>query len=266
MEGQIIEGDNLEIMREMESESVDLIYLDPPFNTKRDFHAFDDRWTMKDADVTWLAGIADKHPGMYKVVEAASVTHGKGMQSYLCMMGIRLLEMRRLLKSTGSIYLHCDPTASHYLKMLMDAIFGWSLFGNEIIWSYGLGGSSKRLFSKKHDVILFYRMGDSYTFNKPRVPASSRRMEGEMKGATDVWDIPSINNMAKERAGYPTQKPTALLDRIVETGSNPGDLVLDPFCGSGTTLVAAERLGRKWIGIDSNPQAVSISRERVDRD
>ena len=132
----VFTGDNLDMMRGMNSESVDLIYADPPFNSNKNYAApigseaagaaFKDTWTLSDIDVAWLGIVADKHPGVYKVVEAAGVTHGKGMQSYLCMMGIRLIEMRRLLKPTGSIYLHCDPTASHYLKILMDAVFGLS--------------------------------------------------------------------------------------------------------------------------------------------
>ena len=145
----------------------------------------------------------------------------------------------------------------------MDAVLGVDNFRNEIIWSYGLGGSSPKRYSRKHDVILFYTKSDRYTFNKPQTPAKSQKLKGRMKGATDVWDIPSLNNMAKERTGFPTQKPLALYGRIIEASTDPGGLVLDPFCGSGTTLVAAERLGRRWIGIDANSMAIDTARERL---
>ena len=185
------------------------------------------------------------------------------MATFLCFMAIRLIEMRRILKDDGSIYVHCDPTSSHYLKQLMDAIFGVANFRNEIIWAYGLGGSSPKRFSRKHDVILFYTKSDRYTFNKPQTPATSQKLKGQMKGATDVWDIPSLNNMAKERTGYPTQKPLALYERIIAASTNEGDIVLDPFCGSGTTLLAAQNLGRPWIGIDTNPTALKTVQERI---
>ena len=159
-------GDNLDIMRGMNSESVDLIYLDPPFNSNRNYAApvgsaaagaaFKDTWTLSDLDVAWMGLIADEQPAMYQVLQAAGLTHGKGMQSYLCMMGVRLLEMRRLLKDTGSIYLHCDPTASHYLKLLMDAVFGAGQFRNEIIWHYRKWSAGKYAFQRNHDIILFY--------------------------------------------------------------------------------------------------------------
>ncbi len=187
------------------------------------------------------------------------------MKSYLIMMAVRLLEMKRLLKETGSIYLHCDPTASHYLKMLMDTVLGKGNYLNEVVWSYGLGGSSKRFYSRKHDVLFFYA-GEGYCFNKPLVPATSMRMKGQMKGATDVWDIPAINNMAKERTGYPTQKPLALLERIIRASSNPGDVVFDPFCGCATALVAADRIERQWVGIDLSPLAATLVLKRIRED
>ena len=179
-------------------------------------------------------------------------------------MAIRLKHMRRILKDTGSIYLHCDPTASHYLKMIMDIVFGNDNFRNEIIWVYGLGGSSKSRFSKKHDVILFYSKSGNYYFDKPQVPATSQMLQGKMKGMLDTWtDIPSLNNMAKERLGYPTQKPNALLERIIKSSSNEGDIVLDPFCGCGTTVHAAELINRKWIGIDISQFSAGLVRNRI---
>ncbi len=263
-------GDNIHVMRGMNSETIDLIYLDPPFNSKADYAApvgsvaagaaFKDTWTLTDLDTEWINLIEDKHPALWRVLMAVMVSSDK---SYLVYMAIRLLEMRRLLKPTGSIYLHCDPTMSHWLKLVMDAIFEKKGFQNEIIWSYGLGGSSWKRFSRKHDVILFYTKSDDYYFQKPMVPATSVRMKGKLKGATDVWDIPSINNMSKERLGYPTQKPLALLERIVSASSRDGQVVLDPFCGCATTMVAADDKHRKWVGIDISPKAAELVVYRI---
>ena len=267
-------GDNLPILRALPSESIHLIATDPPFNTGREIRTdsdrpaanaqFKDKWSWeRDVDPEWPAHLAEACPTALSVIETSRATYGDNMATFLCFMAIRLIEMRRILKDDGSIYVHCDPTSSHYLKQLMDAIFGVANFRNEIIWTYGLGGSSPKRFSRKHDVILFYTKSERYTFNKPQTPATSQKLKGRMKGATDVWNIPSLNNMAKERTGYPTQKPVALYERIIEASSNPGDVVLDPFCGSGTTLVAAERLGRGWIGIDSNASAVETATGRL---
>ena len=261
--------DNLHVLRGMNSESVDLIYLDPPFNSNKTYAApigskaagaaFKDAWTFDDADRVYLALLQERDPTTFAIIEAARLTHGKGMAAYLGMMAQRLVEMRRLLTPTGSLYLHCDPTASHYLKILMDAVFKPNAFRNEIIWVYGLGGSSKRYFSKKHDCLLFYSKTKDYIFHKPQVPATSQRMKGQMKGMLDAWtDIPTINNQAKERTGYPTQKPLALLDRVIEASSNPGDVVLDPFCGCATAAVSAERLQRQWVGIDVSTKAAEL--------
>ena len=268
-------GDNLPILRSIPDESVQLIATDPPFNTGRHISTqsgrpaadaeFSDHWSWeRDVDAEWIAHVWERCPSAMRVIEVSRETAGKGMATYLCFMAVRLVEMRRVLTSDGSIYVHCDPTSSHYLKQLMDAVFGADNFRNEIIWSYGLGGSSPKRYSRKHDVILFYTKSDRYTFNKPQTPAKSQRLRGQMKGATDVWDIPSLNNMAKERTGFPTQKPLALYERIIEASTNPGDLVLDPFCGSGTTLLAAERLDRRWIGIDANPMAIETARGRLE--
>ncbi len=272
--GRLYHGDNLPILRELPDESVNLIATDPPFNTGRHVSTqsgrsaadaeFSDRWSWeRDVDAEWLSHIREHCPSAMRVVETSRETAGDSMATYLCFMAVRLVEMRRVLTNDGSIYLHCDPTSSHYVKQLMDAVFSAGNFRNEIIWSYGLDGSSPRRYSRKHDVILFYTKSDRYTFNKPQTPAKSQRLKGRMKGATDVWDIPSLNNMAKERTGFPTQKPLALYERIIEASTNPDDLVLDPFCGSGTTLLAAERLNRRWIGIDSNPTAIETARERL---
>ena len=335
-------GDNLDIMRGMNSESVDLIYLDPPFNSNQNYAApvgsaaagaaFKDTWTLSDLDVAWMGLIADEQPATAHVLQTAGLTHGKGMQSYLTMMAVRLMEMRRLLKPTGSIYLHCDPTASHYLKLLMDATFGQGNFRNEITWKRFNFHSDAKRFGRVTDTVLFYSKADTYAFNRLRVPFSKeyedskfthRDPDGrryrlsdlnppggrgpvyEYHGVTKAWrmtkekmlaleaegriylestvpqlkryldelkgqavhslwdDIPSINPMAKERVGYPTQKPLALLERIIRASSNEGDVVLDPFCGCATACVAADRLGRKWVGIDISPKAVELVNMRL---
>ena len=162
-------GDNLDILRGLNSETVDLIYLDPPFNSNRTYEApvgskaagaaFKDAWTLSDLDVAWMGLIADGYPAIAYLLDTARRTHGRGMQSYLTMMAVRLLELRRVLRPTGSIYLHCDPTASHYIKLLMDAVFGHGQFQNELVWHYGGGGASKRRWGRKHDVLLFYTRG-----------------------------------------------------------------------------------------------------------
>lgn len=267
--------DNLSVLRGMNSQTVDLIATDPPFNKGKDFHAtpeslaagakFQDRWSWeKDVHEEWVDQISDDWPSVERVISGSRSSWGDDMGAFLCFMAVRLIEMRRVLKETGSIYLHCDPTASHYLKQLMDAVFGRRLFRNEIIWKYGLGGSSKRLWSKKHDVILFYSRSKRYCFDKPTIPATSQRMKGQRKGMLDVWcDIPSLNNKAKERVGYPTQKPLDLYKRIIKASSKKGDLVLDPFAGCATTCVAAEREQRQWVGIDIWQKAHQVVLDRM---
>ena len=349
-------GDNLDILRGMNSECVDLIYLDPPFNSNQNYSApvgskaagaaFKDTWTLSDLDVAWMGLIADEQPAVANLLHTASLTHGKGMQSYLTMMAVRLLEMRRVLKPTGSIYLHCDPTASHYLKLLMDAILGRNNFRNEITWkrAYGVSHTTGRQqrFGVSTDTILYYVQSESarfvpqFTMDDPQYrkyikktfshvddkgrryriadlaspsprpnlmyeykgyqpppkgwaisrekmeqwdregrlhfPASPngriqrRRFLDELKGkpVQNLWDdIQMIASQSSERVGYPTQKPLALLDRIIQASSNAGDMVLDPFCGCATACVAADRLGRRWVGIDISPKAVELVNERL---
>ena len=335
-------GDNLDILRGMNSECVDLIYLDPPFNSNKDYAApvgsaaagaaFKDTWSLSDLDVAWMGLIADERPAVANLLHTARLTHGKGMQSYLTMMAVRLLEMHRVLKVTGSIYLHCDDTATHYLKLLMDAVFGAGQFRNSIVWKRFNFHSDAKRFGRVSDALLFYSKTDAYTFNRPRVsfskayidakfthqdydgrqfrlsdlnPPSGRGPVYEYHGVTKAWrmtkekmlaleaegriysestipqlkryldeldgqavhniwdDIPSINPMAKERIGYPTQKPLALLERIINASSDPGDVVLDPFCGCATACVAADRLSRKWVGIDISPKAAELVNMRL---
>ena len=163
----------------------------------------------------------------------------------------------------SSIYLQMDWRISHWIRCIMDDIFQHKNFRNEIIWKYGLGGSGNREFAKKHDNILLYSKGNQYTFNLQYEPATSNAMKGKMKKMTDVWDIPTINNMAKERVGYDTQKPKPLLERIIKASSNKSDIVADFFCGSGTTGVVAKELGRNYILCDIGEKAVEISKKRL---
>ena len=296
--GTVWTGDNLTVMRGMNSECIDLIYLDPPFNSNRNYAApigskaagaaFKDAWTLSDIDVHEHGELADRSPAAHKVIGAARDTHGKGMMSYLIMMAVRLMETHRILKSRGSIYLHCDPTASHYLKLLMDGIFGVRNFRNEIVWCYSRPSAPKqRQLSRVHDIILWYSKGESWTFNPDSIrqpyAASSRAREGYAAAASKVAEgtvqldakgkfpeswiyIPPLKGNAKEYVGYPTQKPLALLERITKASSNPGDMVLDPFCGCATTLVAADRLDRQWTGIDLSPLTVKLVEQRITAD
>ena len=295
--GTIWTGDNLDVMRGLNSGCVDLIYLDPPFNSNRNYEApvgskaagavFKDMWTLDDIKHEEHGLLADTAPSTYKVIEAAKATAGHSMQAYLVFMSVRLLEMKRLLKEQGSIYLHCDPNAGAYLKLLLDSVFGRSNFRNEIIWCYSGGGYVRRQFHRKHDTVYFYSKSDSWTFNCDdiRIPHSdksvARYKSGNYKGhgkhnadtsvylkrgkVPESWwtGIVPIRSQFKENTGYPTQKPLALLERIVKASSNEGDTVFDPFCGCATTLVAAQRLTRKWIGCDISPKAVNLVNERI---
>ena len=265
-------GDCLFVMNhDIAPESVDLIYLDPPFFTgkvqkgkakwnpgameisfedsKKFWGNADNARIMREKAPPWLIHIAESHPDF---------------ASYLYYMMERLQACHKVLKPTGSIYLHCDWRASHYLKMIMDEskVFGFKNFQNEIIWHYGLGGSSKERWQRKHDAILFYSKSNTWGFNPIMVPASSQMMKGQLKKDDDVWDIPTINNMAKERTGYPTQKPEALLEHIILASSNEGYVVLDPFGGCGTTMIVASKLNRQFIGIDINASAYGVTRNR----
>jgi len=354
-------GDNLEIISEhLESESVDLIYLDPPFKSSQDYNvlfaekngslspeqikAFKDTWQW-DADAVWAyqhiveAGgrVSEAMQGFRKLLG------DNDMMAYLAMMAPRLVELNRVLKSTGSIYLHCDPTASHYLKLLMDAVFGPRCFRTEIIWKRSSAHSDtkqgRRQHGRIHDVILFYTKTDDWLWNPLHTPYDQKYLEQfykyveegtgrryrldnltgpggarkgnpryEVMGVTrywrfsrenmgqliregrivqtkpglvprykryldempgvplqDVWtDLKPIGSQARERLGYPTQKPESLLERIIRTSSREGDLVLDPFCGCGTTVAVAQRLGRRWIGIDITHLAVTLMKYRLE--
>ena len=348
-------GDCLEWLPQFPSESVDLIYLDPPFNSNQDYNllfgngkqetngsrsaqvrAFADTWRWDDVASVRVDKLtrAAAHPAHEAVVGLRTTIGEGGMLAYLSYMAERLAEMPRVLKRTGSIYLHCDPTASHGLKFLLDCIIGHEHFRNEIIWKHTSGHSDAVGFGRVHDVILYYTTGDNPTWNQVyqeyephyieqyyryRDEDGRRWMSGDLsasglsgggyeyewKGVTRVWrcppetmqaldddgliyytrngmprrkryldeamgmpaqdiwaDVQALRSWHAERLGYPTQKPVALLERIIRSSTNPGDIVLDPFCGCGTAVVAANKLNRRWLGIDISPFAIDLIRNR----
>ena len=247
---KLILGDCLEIMKKMESGSIDLIYLDPPFFSNRNYEViWGDEGEVRSFEDKWNEGIDYYIKWLYERVE----------------------QMHRLLKPTGSIYLHCDWHADAYIRVhILDKIFGMRNFRNEIIWGYQWGGVGKRNFAKKHDNIYWFSKTDKWTFNenKMREPYTTKdkRWHNHKEGKLlrDIWDdIPIINTMSKERIGYPTQKPLALLERIVKASSNEGDVVMDPFMGGGTTMIMASRLGRNYIGIDQSEKALKVTKLRL---
>jgi len=282
-------GDCLDVMRyDIPAESIDLIYLDPPFfgtgvqkgeidwNPGRMQISYDDSkkfWSeqkIRDNAPEWLKGIARKKPD----------SHWKPLAKYLYYMMERLEACKRCLKSTGSIYLHCDWRASHYLKMVMDEVFGYDRFQREIIWDLGNASGYKSLaqnWIRGHDTILFYtKERKRFCFNKEYIPYTKEVLEKypekrKRKGlaVTDVWkDILPAQKWGRakfEHTGYPTQKPEALLERIIKASSNEGDIVLDPFCGCGTTIVVAHKLNRRFVGIDINEQALRVIKLRLDK-
>ena len=349
-------GDNLAVLREsIKDASVDLIYLDPPFNSNADYNvlfrgatgeqspaqieAFVDTWHWNDSAELAVDDVVNSgnQYAANLLIAMRKFLGDNDMMAYLAMMAVRLIELKRVLKDTGSLYLHCDPTASHYLKLLLDAIFDKLHFKNEIIWKRTTPkGYAYSRFPKSHDVLLAYDKGETATWNllftsydeeyvkshySNIEPKTGRRFQldntlnpnpdrpnltyewnghtrvwrwtrermqrmhdegrlvytssgmprykrylDEMPGTPiiDVWtDIPPINSQARERLGYPTQKPLALLERIIAASSNPGDVILDPFCGCGTAVHAAEKLGRAWIGIDITHLAISLIERRL---
>ena len=288
-------GDNLNILREyIPAESIDLIYLDPPFNSNRNYKdseaqltAFEDTWHWDlAAEETYRALVTETSPKIATMIGAVRELVGTNqMMAYLVMMTIRLIELYRVLKPQGSLYLHCDPTMSHYLKMILDLIFGGQYFRSEIIWSYRRWPSKTLNYQHMHDVLFYYAKHEPPTFNVLYEPATEgflKRFEGKKNrlepGATkkhateedtpgmplrDVWDISIIAGSSAERLGYPTQKPVALLERIIQVSSHAGDIIFDPFCGCGTAVHAAHKLQRKWIGIDITHLAIALQKYRL---
>ena len=229
-----------------------LVYIDPPFDVGSDFSM----------DIEVGEDSVKKKPSVVEEV-AYRDTWGKGTDSYASMIHSRLKLIHELLADDGTLFLHCDYRTSGITRLILDEIFGQERILNEIVWLYGLGGSSHRYYPRKHDTIFWYSKSENHFFNPPMIPATSQRMKGMDKKAPDYWEIPSINNMATERTDYPTQKPEALLQRVIESASQPGDLVADFFCGSGTTLALAEKLGRKWVGTDLGRFAIHTTRKRL---
>jgi len=320
LEPTLFLGDNLAVLPAyIADESVDLIYLDPPFNSKQTYNIFKRvdgspaAAQIKAFDDTWHWTIQSERV-FRQVIEAGGQTSRvlrgfrdilgpSDMLAYLTMMAPRLVELRRVLKLNGSLFLHCDPKASHYLKLLLDAVFGPASFRNEIVWHYS--GWNKRLpqhFERRHDVIFFYSPSKKdQVFNSFALPWESeeeylrvrkqkvydgpggrrfvmsdagggkrvrRYLDEAMsygKPVDDVWYIDKINNSSKEAVGYPTQKPLELLERIILSASCEGDVVLDPFCGCGTAVEAAQKLGRRWIGIDVTKVALEVIEERLEK-
>ena len=326
MPGQnlLLRGDNIEVLRNhIPPSTVDLCYIDPPFHSRRNYNqiynnaagngrsrarAFSDTWSWDDAaregydEILANAG-ARYHARTIDLIRGLEPVLGRGsLLAYLAAMARRIAAIHHVLKPTGSLFLHCDPVASHYLKLLLDSTFcpRGGDFRNEIVWCYSHGGKSSRWFGRKHDVIFFYSKSAKYQFDpaavrvamrsgkesfggrletgadgrKYRLVYGTRNARGETryykyyldegKVAEDWWtDINSIQASSAERRGYPTQKPEALLERIIGACSRPGDTVLDAYCGSGTSMVAAERHQRAWIGIDLAPQSIALVLERM---
>jgi adenine-specific DNA-methyltransferase len=233
--------------------AVDLVYIDPPFFTGDDFSF---STAVNGEDFT-------REPNLIEQ-KAYRDTWGAGIDGYLAWIYDTLLCLHELIADTGSIYVHLDWHLGHYVKLILDEIFGESNFLNNVVWLYGLGGSSTRYWPRKHDDLYWYSKNpDRHYFEASRIPATSQRMRGLEKKAPDYWDIPSINNMAEERVAYPTQKPEKLLERIISSSCPPGGLVLDCFAGSGTTAVTAEKCGRRWIACDLGRFAIHTTRKRL---
>jgi site-specific DNA-methyltransferase (adenine-specific) len=313
-ENTLYYGDNLDILqRYIKDETIDLVYLDPPFKSNQNYNvlfkekngaqaasqirAFEDTWTWSQDDEAIYADLVTKGGKVADCLQAFRTFLGPcDMLAYLVMMAPRLIELRRVMKLTASIYLHCDPAASHYLKMMMDAVFGTTSYRTEIIWRRGSGfkrASAKR-FPHKHDTILFYcRDSERLNFHpqyRPHKAEYVKRFKKDKDGrlyrddvnptrggrrviyldevegdlVDSIWnDINPLNPVSAERLGYPTQKPEALLERIIRASTNEGDLVLDPFSGCGTTVNAAQKLKRRWIGIDITHLAITLMKKRL---
>lgn len=303
-QNQLFYGDNLAVLRkQVKDESVDLCYIDPPFNSKRNYNqiynnigsedaaqaqAFVDTWSWDSHAIAGAEEILANDHGRFSaetvdLIKGLTPVLGRGsLLAYLISITLRATEIHRVLKDTGSFYLHCDPTSSHYLKLVLDAVFvaKGGEYLNEIDWCYKSGGASKHNFSRKHDVIFLYTKSSKYTFNYQQEKSYNRGLKPynfkgvkeykdeigwyTLVGMKDYWNIDMVGRTSSERLGYPTQKPLALLDRIIKASSNEGDVVLDAYCGCGTSIDAAERLKRNWIGIDITYQAIAVIVKRLE--
>lgn len=280
-------------MRGMSDECIDLIYLDPPFNSNANYAApigseaagaeFRDTWGLSDIDLAWYGQIADEHPGLYELLTATRTINGDSMMSYLIYMAIRIMEMKRILKDTGSLYLHCDHHASHYLKLMLDSIFGRKRFQNEIIWHYyNKYSAGKHVFARNFDTLFFYTKSDDWNFHpqrekrdNPKKQLLRESVDGVLKNKRDadgnlmyqivtdkkvdsIWRIPCLVPRSKYWNGYKTKKHPELLRRVILASSKEDDFVLDPFCGCATACTMAEVEGRQWAGIDVGEKAVQL--------
>ncbi|MCD6162728.1 MAG: restriction endonuclease [candidate division Zixibacteria bacterium] len=302
----IICGDCRDKMRQyIPDESVDLIYLDPPFFSGKDYDLIwdgDNKNTIRSFEDTKFYKKVCGNPECEKdfpegylfcprcgmSVDKAKDVRKNDIEAYVGWLKVRLQECYRVLKPTGSIYVHLDWHAVHYVKVAMDGVFGMKNFQNDIVWCYKGGGMSKKRFGRKHDTILFYSKSTEWTFNvddvreeysestKNRLKSvcnnkrngidfGAYKLNPKGKLPNDWWEIPFLAEASKERMGYPTQKPEVLLERIIKASSNPGDLILDPFCGCGTALAVAQRLGRRYIGIDAEMPACAVVQERIEK-
>ena len=268
--GAVLEADNLDVLASLPDGTVDLAYADPPFATGR-----------RQRLVSIRTGSGDRtRPGFrgaevsYEAVSDHAFDDDLPLGVHLEALGTRVREIHRVLAPHGSLYLHVDWRTVHHVRLLLDEVFGPERFLNEIVWAYDFGGRAADRWPRKHDTILWYAKGDRWLFDRDaidRIPYLAPGLVGPEKAArgklpTDVWWMTIVPPASAERTGYPTQKPVRLLERIVSASSRPGDLVLDPFCGSGTTGVAAARLGRRWLLVDRNPAAVEIARRRLDEE
>lgn len=261
MKNKLICGDNLEALKSIGGESVDLIYIDPPFFTHKQYEVV---WK----DEAEVRSYKDRWEG--------------GIEHFIGWLKPRVQLMYEVLKPTGSFYIHCDWHANAHIRIMLDEIFGGKNFQNEIIWHYRRWTNVSTRFQRMHDTIFFYTKRENYKFNPLYQPFSEKTIHREIsvdgitnlkarrdikKGIVmhDVWDIPYVHSQSKERTGYPTQKPEALLERIIKSSSNKNDLVADFFCGCGTTIAVAQKLGRSWIGIDISPTAIKIIQRRLER-
>ena len=266
----VLLGDNLDILRSLPDASVDLVYVDPPFGTGQLRRL---RSIQTGKGTATRRGFAGRTYS-YEVVSDRGYHDDLALEEYLDFLYVRLREMHRVLAPCGSLYLHLDFHAVHHARLLMDEIFGPERFLNEVIWAYDFGGRARDRWPRKHDNILWYAKSDHWTFNTAdidRIPYMAPGLVGPEKARrgklpTDTWWLTIVPTSGRERTGYPTQKPLKLLERVVAASSRPGDLVADFFCGSGTTGVAAARLGRRYLLVDSNPEAVSIARRRLQLD
>lgn len=302
MPGTLIHGDNLAELRRMSANSVDLVYADPPFRTGDVFRsrsgelAYSDRWTWTTEEEKLLESIAarGRSTRCQRVVHALSAfleLYGRNADgAFLVHLAARLIELQRVLTPHGVCVLHIDDTMSHLVRVLMDVIFGRERFVNEIVWRYKRWPAPGKRLQRMHDVLLVYAASDVHTFHalhgyEPLAESTQRTFGGAKQRAvvrdkqrvksettdeqsagpplSDVWDIPVVAPSGHERTGYPTQKPEALLERVILSFTNEGDMVLDPYCGSGTTLAVAEKMGRKWVGMDASDVAIETSLRRL---